>query len=441
MTLPPGSGRDRQDRFVVLGLAGARATWFAAIGQWAHAGSIPCDFVKCVSAEQLRVRLRSGRLHSAAVVDGTLPVVDRDLIADVHDAGVSVLVVDDESRTTHWTDLGADSLLREGFGPNDLTEVLRAHAAMVPAGEWRLPSPGSAPPARDPAPLIALCGPGGTGVSTLAIALAQQLAVNRRIAGDVVLADLCLRAEQAVLHDAGDVGPGVQELVDQARTATPTADQVRAHTFDVTERGYALLLGLRRPAAWSALRPRAIAASVAGLRDAFGTVVCDCDADLEGQAEGGSVDVEERTALSRTAVANADVVFVVGAPGLKGVYSLARVISDVADVGVAPVRVVPIFNRARRGPRSRARLSSALAALLPDTVRNEMASAVFLPEREVDASLHNRKRLPAALGDPLVGASQAIRTLSATGPALSDPAARRLEPGELATWPEEVGAS
>ncbi|MBA3654771.1 MAG: hypothetical protein H0W70_11350 [Actinobacteria bacterium] len=429
------------DRFVVLGLATARARWFAAFGQWAHAGSLPVDFVKCVSVEQLRVRLRSGRLHSAALIDGSVPALDRDLIESVHGAGATVIVVDAATRHPHWTALGADHTLADGFGPSEITDALRTHAAMVPTGEWDAPRCDHTDTAPAHAPLVVLCGPGGTGVSTLAIAFAQQWAAERsRPPGEVLLADLCLRAEQAMLHDAGDVGPGIQELVDQCRTANIDRDQARSHAYAVPERGYALLLGLRQPEAWSALRPRAIGAALASLQTAFSAVVCDCDADLEGQAQGGSVDVEERNALARSAVTRADAVFVVGAPGLKGTYSLARVIAAVADAGAAPARVVPVFNRASRSPRARARLNAALAALLPDSVRHDLAPAVFIPERDVEMCLHDRTKVPAALGDPLVGAFRAVDADAAQAVVGHQPQARRLRAGELRGWSTEVTA-
>ena len=65
-----------------------------------------------------------------------------------------------------------------------------------------------------------------------------------------------------MLHDAQDLGPGAQELVEAHRLGRPEPDEVWRTTFDVPRRGYRLLLGLRRPEAWSALRPRAIDASI-----------------------------------------------------------------------------------------------------------------------------------------------------------------------------------
>ncbi|MCA1701920.1 MAG: hypothetical protein LC808_01060, partial [Actinobacteria bacterium] len=83
------------ERFVVLGLAHARSGWFRALGQWSTSGALPAEFVKCLSAEEVRARLASGRPFSALVADAGLPALDRDLLAAARAAGCATLVVDD----------------------------------------------------------------------------------------------------------------------------------------------------------------------------------------------------------------------------------------------------------------------------------------------------------------------------------------------------------
>jgi hypothetical protein len=428
------------DRFVVLGVGASRATWFSEVSRWAHAGSIPVEFVKCVSAEQLRARLRSGRPHSAALIDGDAPGIDRDLLRDAHDAGASVVVIDSRRDTRHWLDLGADSVLADTFGPEQLVDALRAHAALVPTTEWRAPEPElSGVDARGR--LIAVCGPGGTGVSTLAIALAQHLARRRNDPAQVLLADLCLRAEQGMLHDAGDVGPGIQELVDQSRTASPDRESVVAHTYAVPERGYALLLGLRSARAWAALRPRAIATALAALQRSFDVVIADCDGDFEGHDQGGSWDVEERNALSRLAVGAADAVVAVGLPGVKGVHSLGRLIADLSAAGVGATRIVPVFNRAGRGSRATSWLAKALWATVPPGVTGDLRPAVAVPQRDVERALHEGGRLPSGLAEPVVTAIAHAFGAAAPRAPVEEPAPRRIAPGELTTWTQELATS
>src|SRR3546814_12658529 len=82
--------------------------------------------------------------------------------------------------------------------------------------------------------------------SDLSIPLAQGLARDPRYSELICLADLALDAEQAMLHAARDVVPGVAELVEAHRSGSPGPHEVRDLTWEVGERGYRLLLGLRR---------------------------------------------------------------------------------------------------------------------------------------------------------------------------------------------------
>ena len=426
------------ERYVLLGLAPARSSWFRVVAQWANSGTIPAEFVKCVSVEEMRARLASGRPFSAALVDAGLGGLDRDLVDTARRAGCAVMAVADQrAQSNHsqaeWGQLGVAEVLPEYFDPKALLAALGAHAAMISRGDAH-PGDGVPEPVLARQGLVALvCGPGGTGASTAAIALSQGLAADPRHGTPILLADLALRAEQAMLHDARDIVPGVQELVEAHRTRRPPPEDVRALAFQVDERGYDLLLGLRQARAWSSIRTRAFEAAFASLRSAYSVVVTDADADLEGEGDGGSFEVEERHVMARTAASQADVVFAVGMAGMKGLHSLVRVLNDLRAFGVAPERVVPVLNRAPRNPRSRAEITAALAALTasattPPGARGWAPSPVFLPERRVDEALRLGSRLPDALAQPLAGAFTAVvrrvPTVAAAGPA-------RVEPGSL----------
>jgi hypothetical protein len=316
---------------------------------------------------------------------------------------------------------------------------LTAYCELIGRGDELPVMVGEAEPPLWLGQMLSVCGPGGSGASTAAMALAQGLAADARYSRRVVLADLALWADQAMLHDAIDLGPGAQELVEAHRLGRPEPDEVWRTTFDVPRRGYRLLLGLRQPEAWSALRPRAIDASIAGLRRAFQAVVADVTGDVEGEAEGGSLDVEERNYLARCAVLQSSVVVVVGAPGIKGVYSLARLIRSLTRIGVPATRVVPVVNQSPRNPRARAELGRALAALLTGSnAASALAGPVHLPERKLEDVLRDGSPLPQALVDPLVHAVQAVAERQADstpprhGPAL-------VTPGSLGSWPEAAG--
>lgn len=421
------------DRWVVLGLAPARSPWFGQLAHWATAGTLPVELLRCQSAEELRARLAGPRPVSAALVDAAVPGLDRDLLGGGQ-ARCPVLVVG--GRDERWSQLGAAAVLDPGFDPIALLDALAATARPVVDAD-RVPG--------DPVGLalpltlgrmVAVCGTGGVGASTVAAALAQGLAAGaggNRLPGPVVLADLCRRADQAMLHDVRDVLVGAQELIEAHRSATPEATHVRAHCLPVAERGYDLLLGLRRARSWAALRPRAVAAAVAGLRGAYGTVVADIEGDVEGEVETGSVDVEERHALARAAASGADVVLVVGAPGLHGVHALARLVHDIVGLGVHPVRILPVVNQAPRRAGARAEVTAALAELC-NTAGGRPAPPLHLPRRKVDEAFRDGVPLPQALAQATARAATVVATKA---PALheadvSDPDGPRLvRPGSL----------
>jgi hypothetical protein len=422
------------ERYVLLGLAPPRAAWFRDVSQWATSAALAAEFIKCLSAEEVRARLGSGRLHSALIVDLASPAFDRDLVAAARAAATPVIAVAG-TRHPEWSpeDLGTVAVLDAGFSLDDLVDVLAGFARPIEGAT-------GLPPllAEEEAPLwrgrlITVCGPGGTGASTVATALAEGLAADPSFARRVLLADLALRADLAMLHDVPELGPGLQEVVESHRLGRPTPEDLRRSSFDIPRRGYQLLIGLRRPAAWTVLRPRAVETSLDGLRQAWQVIVADVTGDVEGEEETGSQDVEERNALTRAATARADVAVVVGSAGLKGVHSLTMLIQALVAHGVDAARVLPLINRAPRSPRARAQVASTLASLLGVT---RVSNPVFIPERNVEEAFRDGLRLPPALVQPVTGAVGAmLGRLADQAPATAR--ASVIAPGSLGTWADQ----
>jgi hypothetical protein len=428
------------DRYVVVGLAHARRAWFREVARWATSASLPLEFVKCVSLEELRVRLASGRPFSAVLVDAGVPGVDRDLLDAASTAGCAVLVVDDGRTRRDWSALGATAVLPAELTRTDLHAALAEHANAIGRSDTvALPVAGGTEAGWRGA-LVAVTGARGAGASTVAMAVSQHLGTDARRGGLVVLADLALDADQALLHDSGDVVPGVQELVDAHRGGVPSLEEIRSLTWDVPGRGYALLLRLRRHRDWAALRPRAVEAAIDGLRRAHRVVVADIDPDVEGEDQCGSTDVEDRNVLARTVASRAGAVVVVGSPGTKGLHSLVRVVDGLLELGVPGRRLVPVLNRAPRSPRQRAELAKALGSLVAGLRRGSgVPSPVFVPERRrLGDAIRDGERLPSSLCSP-VGSVVAALVDRAPPPAGATPAGREpvaVVPGSLGAWSE-----
>lgn len=438
------------DRYVLLGLAGVRTRWFGDVARWATSAALPVEFVKVVTVEEARARLRSGRPFSALLVDAGMAALDRDLVDLAAGHGTAVVAVDDGRASLPWLDMGVHAVLHGGFGPDELHEALRTVARPIVRGDDLVaptPHASDAPAAPWRGRVIAVSGAGGVGRSTLATALASGLAGDPRDRGLVLLADLAMHAHQALLHDAGDVVPGVLELVEANRGAPLPPHEVRRLCFAVVDRGYDLLLGLRRHRDWTALRPRAFEAGLDGLRRSYRMVVADVDADVEGDDQCGSSDVEDRNVLARLTCATADLVLVVGVPGVAGVHSQLRVVTDLLELGVDGSRIVPVVNRAPRSPRHRAEVGGALAALLSATAPGaRLASTpVFVPERRRLADeVRDGRAPPAPLVAPLVGAVRGLldRAGQPLAPAPPPSGAAPDEPvlvvpGSLGSWADD----
>jgi CO dehydrogenase nickel-insertion accessory protein CooC1 len=431
------------DRYVVLGLARVRAPWFGDVARWATSAALPVDFVKVVSGEEARARLRSGRPFSALLVDAGLAALDRDLVELAWQHGCVVIAVDDGRSVRSWRDLGVHAVLPADFEREQLLDGLRAVARPLARGDELVMATVQAtaePPGAWRGRLVAVTGSGGAGRSTLAMALATGLASDPRDRGLVVLADLALHGHQALLHDAGDVVPGLSELVDAHRAAALPAPQVRAMCFTVADRGYDILLGLRRHRDWTALRPRAVDAALQALRGAYRVVVADVDADVEGEEQCGSVEVEDRNVLARHTLLDADLVLVVGLAGLAGVHSQLRVTRDLLELGVAGERIVPVVNRAPRNPRLRAEAGMAFARLLTATDPGVMlaSSPLYLPERRrIAEQVRDNAPPPGPLVRPLAGAVRALLEAASPGGAGAPGEAAEpvpVTPGSLGSW-------
>ena len=188
--------------------------------------------------------------------------------------------------------------------------------------------------------------------------------------------------------------------------------------------------------------PRAVATAVAALQATFDMVVCDCNADLEGQADSGSLDVESAMRWRGRPLPSRR-----GLRGGRG-GSQRRLLALAGD------------HRARRHwRRSRSRGASAE----PSQPRRQRAvaphrralSPVARRRTHLDRviAVHSRSRTrsracptrphspPCHLGDPLVSAYGAVCSRIAGEHHASHPESRPIKPGELVAWQEEVTAS
>ena len=411
------------EHFVVLGVARPRTTWLTDIGGWATSSMLPIEFIRCVSIDEVRSRLHSDRRFSAVLLGEDCTGVDRDVIETARDAGCVPIVITDSTPRRDWLALGAVDTLTKPVTPHHLLAALRDHAigvdhrSQMPAHETSLDS---SPPGR----LITVLGPGGSGTSTTAMAIASHLAVqpSRRhesFPTRVGLIDASLNADQALLHDLGDVVPGLQELVDLHRTANPTIDEVRNFFWFSPRHGYDILPGLRRHRDWSTLRRRTTLAALASIHRSFDLVVADSDADFEGESETGSIDIEDRNLLARELARNADLVVLTVRAGITGLSRALRTLRELAELGVETERILLVILGAPRSTRHRSELSRTILRLFDETVpSHSLPTPVMVPlRRDLEPFLHDGTPPPrSAFGSITAAVSERLHQMEPREP-------------------------
>ena len=421
-----------RERYVLLGLGRTRSPWFGNVALWTTSGAVPAEFHKCLSTLDVRQRLNGLQPHSALLVEAGMADVDRDLLETARRMQTPAFVIADAEQAESWLELGATAVLAPDFTPTTLLQTLAANTRIISSARIDDTATVVEPGNEQQGQLLAICGPGGTGASTVAIALAQAMATEVTQTDHVLLADFTRNSEQAMLHDAADVTPSVEELIELHRHRHGTADNIRELTFGVEQRGYRLLLGQRRVGAWAAMPPSAVATAIRGLRRTFRAVVADLTADFEGEHESGSLDVEERNALARLTVAQADFVLVVGTPGFKGIHALTHTMRHVVNAGTEPERVLPVVVRSSKRSLERAEISKTISTL-GQHGRPPMAwnTPLFLPDRCTESVLRDGRRLPKELTTPLGSAVDALYCAMQSKRVTDVAAAELVAPGSL----------
>ncbi|MGY6500312.1 MAG: hypothetical protein ACXIVQ_05355 [Acidimicrobiales bacterium] len=429
-----------EERYVVLGLGKPRSAWFNDLTRWVTSGALPVEFVRCLTIDETRAQLTSGRRWSALIVDASAPGVDRDLIADATSVQCAALVIADARIVRPWTELGAHAVLPADLDQRALISALAEHSRPVGRSDPRnVIDHVDLPPTPWRGTLVAVTGTGGTGASVVSAMLAQGLAGQVRHLGSVVLADMALDADLAVLHDVGDVMPGLPELVDAHRRANPDPEDIRALAHGDVVRGYDLILGLRRHRDWTALRSRAVRAAVDGLRRTYRTVVVDVDADLEGEQDTGSPDIEERNVLARSTITTADVVVVVGRGGTVGIHRLAVLARRLLAHGVPPERLLLVLNRSPRSARQRAESISALRVLIGDD-GDRLPDPITVPDRRsLEETIRSGGRWPDAPARALAASIDLVLDAAGGSDTAFDQIPERVRPGSLGVYSDLHG--
>jgi MinD-like ATPase involved in chromosome partitioning or flagellar assembly len=343
---------------------------------------------RCADLAELLAAAAAG-LGRVAVVSAGLPGLDRAAIEHLRTSGVRVLGLGDPDwPIDHVRHLGVDAAARHDDpvvaivaevhrlleGDHEPLGVVPPAAAST-EDHPRNPSPADGSvPTGDPGPggadrgrLVAVWGPtGAPGRSTVALTLAHELAeaTRRGGAGPVLVVDAdTYGGTIAQLLGMLDEAPGIAAAARAAATGRLDGVGLAALT-PALDNGLRVLTGISRAARWPELPAAHLAVVWSAARELAAWTVVDCGFCLE-QDEALSYDTRapQRNAATLSALAEADLVVVVGRGDPIGLQRLVRGLGDLDDLGVPAVRRRVVVNRVRAsasGPRPRQVVRDAL---------------------------------------------------------------------------------
>ena len=351
---------------VLTAVSGSR--WEAGLVQALERTDLGVTVVRrCVDIADLLATAATGTAR-AVLVSSDLRRLDRDALSRLAVAGVAVVglvSVDDEEAERRLRQLGILHVLPADSDPETISaaviEAVATSSAPPVAGSpldtrTALPDLGE-PPEQDlswldqPLPgsgrVIAVWGPtGAPGRTTVAVGLAAELAalgegttlVDADVYGGAVAQTLGLLDESPGLAAAARLANNgsldLLGLAELARRLTPTLR---------------VLTGVARAERWPELRPTAIEAVLAMLRQLTPVTVVDCGFCLEQDEElAYDQSAARRNGATLAVLGTADTVVAVGAADPVSLQRLVRGLAELSAVvpGVAPTVVI---NRVRSG--------------------------------------------------------------------------------------------
>jgi MinD-like ATPase involved in chromosome partitioning or flagellar assembly len=340
--------------------AGTGATWEAALVQACQEPGAPAEIVqRCYDLGDLLAVATTGRAQAALVASGTR-WLDREAVARLTATGVSVVGVapsGDEHAERRLHQLGIHHVGRNTDPPATLIE-LATTATLAEPTDTADPSPAPPTPSTGTGHdepfgrrhlLVAVWGPkGAPGRTTIALNLAFEAAP---LAGETLLVDAdtyggSIAQALGYLQDY----PGLAWAARMAGRGELDGPQLWRATRRAAPAGPRVLAGLPRAELWTEVRPSTWESLLDLFHVAFPLTVIDVGFCLEEDEELLYDQVRfRRNAVSRIALARADLVVAVTRADPVGLHDFIRAWQDLTDLGVPADRVRLVVNQLRDG--------------------------------------------------------------------------------------------
>lgn len=361
---------------------------------------------RCADLAELLAAAAAGH-GRVAVVSADLPGMDREAVRHLQGSGVRVVLLADDR--AGWSaerarGLGADAVLEAAAAETDVrqavTEALGGPPPEPPVGvrpgtdaadealagiAGRLGGERESGPPHGRGAVVAVWGPtGAPGRTTVAVGLAAELAAGAR--GEALLVDAdTYGGTVAQVLGMLDEAPGLAAATRAAATGRLDVATLALLTPAVGP-GLRVLTGISRPDRWTEVGGGGLDLVWQAARELAAWTVVDCGFCLElDEVLSYDTRAPRRNGATLSALAEADVVVVVGGGDPIGLQRLVRGLTELTEVGVPPARRVVVVNRVRAsasGPRPAEAIRAALHRYAG------LESVRLVPEdREIDAAV------------------------------------------------------
>lgn len=301
---------------------------------------------RCADVAELLAAALAG-LGALAVLDAAQDV-DRSLLGRLQQAGTSVVVVCEERDRQRVENLGVRAVPRASGAAAVVAALREVATTPATAPSVTAPEPELPPRPLRPGGLVIVWGPhGAPGRTTVALNLASEIAAagQRALLVDADVWGAAIGPALGLLEETAGLAAAVR-AADQGTLDHTSLRRLCARLSDTL----LVLPGLSRSARWREVSGPAIDAVWECARTAADWVVVEAGTWVpEDDASAGFEAVlgPRRNAVTRSALAAADALVVVGAAEPVGIQRLVQTLLDLDERGGAPPRRQVVVTRVR----------------------------------------------------------------------------------------------
>ncbi len=208
---------------------------------------------------------------------------------------------------------------------------------------------------------IGVLGVGGSGASTIAMAVAQSFAGEHR----VNLIDLVVEGSQRMYHDIDIVQPGVTEAIAGSRVMNVGDDYFERFKIPILERGYLLMLSISHQNQLEALRRSDLGEAIERLKRTSDITIFDLDPDFASGSIRESATITP-TAPTEEVLREIDAVIIVVNEDYRSLHRGVNLGRRLIDEGFSTSQIAIINNDNHQSTPSSIRQIRKLPALLQE---------------------------------------------------------------------------